>query len=157
MKKYTGQRAGILLRAAGTALPSSAASTGWIGIRPDYSIVAKNAYRQRCPSPPQMKERHIHREYLAVVQGLGTRDVAPSTPPSAANRVPLSNGVSIPVNGDPAVTHFTRMAISPKRYLFPCFASGWTPAAHTRSGYAWGISVIPCREISATAPITRQL
>ncbi|WNV56507.1 RluA family pseudouridine synthase [Oscillospiraceae bacterium NTUH-002-81] len=74
-------------------------------------IVAKNAYSSVVLSA-QMKERHIHREYLAVVQGLaperGTIDAPIGRQPGSV----IERCVD-PVNGDPAVTHFTRMAISP--------------------------------------------
>ena len=74
-------------------------------------IVAKNAYSSVVLSA-QMKERHIHREYLAVIQGLaperGTIDAPIGRQPGSV----IARCVD-PVNGDPAVTHFTRMAISP--------------------------------------------
>lgn len=74
-------------------------------------IVAKNAYSSVVLSA-QMKERHIHREYLAVVQGLaperGTIDAPIGRQPGSV----IARCVD-PVSGEPAVTHYTRVAASP--------------------------------------------
>lgn len=74
-------------------------------------IVAKNAYSSVVLSA-QMKERRIHREYLAVVQG--------QTPESGTIDAPIGRkpGSVIercvdPVNGETAVTHYARVATSP--------------------------------------------
>lgn len=59
-----------------------------------------------------MKERHIHREYLAVVQGLaperGTIDAPIGRQPGSV----IARCVD-PVSGEPAITHYTRVAASP--------------------------------------------
>ena len=74
-------------------------------------IVAKNAYSSVVLSA-QMKERHIHREYLAVVQGLaperGTIDAPIGRQPGSV----IARCVD-PVSGEPAITHYTRVAASP--------------------------------------------
>ena len=74
-------------------------------------IVAKNAYSSVVLSS-QMKERHIHREYLAVVQGLaperGTLDAPIGRQPGSV----IARCVD-PVSGEPAITHYTRVAASP--------------------------------------------
>ena len=73
-------------------------------------IVAKNAYSSVVLSA-QMKERHIHREYLAVVQGLaperGTIDAPIGRQPGSV----IARCVD-PVSGEPAITHYTRVATS---------------------------------------------
>ncbi len=74
-------------------------------------IIAKNAYSSVVLSA-QMKERHIHREYLAVVQGLAPEQGTINAPIGRRSGSVIERCVD-PVNGDPAVTHFTRMAISP--------------------------------------------
>ena len=74
-------------------------------------IVAKNAYSSVVLSA-QMKERRIHREYLAVVQG--------QTPESGTIDAPIGRKLGSviercvdPLNGESAVTHYTRVATSP--------------------------------------------
>lgn len=74
-------------------------------------IVAKNAYSSAVLSS-QMKAHLIHREYLAVVTGCpeerGTIDAPIGRKPGSV----LERQVD-PQNGAPAVTHYTRIALSP--------------------------------------------
>lgn len=74
-------------------------------------IVAKNAYSSVVLSA-QMKERHIHREYLAVVQGLaperGTIDAPIGRHPTDRKRMAVTDH-----NSRPAVTHYAVLARYP--------------------------------------------